>query len=153
MARKTSSAKNASAPAYVLDVERVAAKGQEIAAAAASVNTVSTNAWDMVRTLFVEAQDNGAMAEAYAVFFGAGDAVKGKKAGWYRGYKSAINNAMAYKIKLDNSMGYSALLAAIKDAKGGASLEKLLEMAAKFVASARDNHGATDAQIRKALGL
>lgn len=137
MARKTNNAKtnktnNTAAAQYVLDVEAVAKRGVEVATAATAVTAATGNAWACLRTIISEAQANGCGKEAAEAFFAAGDAVKGKKAGWWRGYKSAINNALALGITITNDIGYSALLQAIKEAKGPTDPAKLLAMVEKM---------------------
>lgn len=144
MARKTTTTKNTTkntAPAYVLDVEAVAKRGVEVATAATAVTAATGNAWACLRTIISEAQANGCGKEAAEAFFAAGDGVKGKKAGWWRGYKSAINNALALNITITNDMGYSALLAAIKEAKGPTDPEKLLAMVEKMAQGYLNNGG------------
>lgn len=132
MARKTKTNNNNNAAQYVLDVEAIAKRGVEVATAATAVTAATGNAWACLRTIISEAQANGCGKEAFEAFFNAGDKVKGKKAGWWRGYKSAINNALELGITITNDMGYSALLTAIKEAKGPTDPAKLLAMVEKM---------------------
>lgn len=143
MARNTKNTKNGtknSARQYVLDVDAVAKRGVEVATAATASTKVSGNAWATLRTIISEAQAAGFGREAFEAFFNAGDKVKGKKAGWWRGYKSAINNALNLGITITNEMGYSALLAAIKDARP-TDPNKLLAMVEKMAQGYLNNGG------------
>lgn len=101
---------------WIID-DRFSATGQEMAVAAAQANVQSGTFWDRCRTLFVEAQEHGKAQEAVSVLFSAGDKVKGKKAPWYRTYKSLLNSCLTLNVKLDNSHGMSAVQKLIKIAK------------------------------------
>lgn len=135
MARKNPS-KNA--PAAALDMEAVAARGMEIAEALRKTGAVTANCYAACRTVFVDAQRLGQLPEALSAFFSAGNKVKFGKgdAGGskWRAYKSLFNSAHTYSIALTHDMSQAQLAAAIKEAKGGTTPEKLLEMALRLCA-------------------
>lgn len=107
--------------AFILNTDALATFGQEMAQAAAGQVKNAGTYWDRCRTHFSEAQRNGKAEEAITAMFAAGDNVKGKKAPWYRTYKSILNAAVTLAIKVTDDMGMSALQKAIKAAKDDAA--------------------------------
>lgn len=107
--------------AFILNTDALATFGQEMAQAAAGQVKNAGTYWDRCRTHFAEAQRNGKAEEAIAAMFAAGDNVKGKKAPWYRTYKSILNAAVKLAIKVTDDMGMTALQKAIKAAKDNAA--------------------------------
>ena len=73
--------------------------------------------WDRARTYFVQAQEHGQSEAAVVALFSAGDEVKGRKAPWYRTYKSLLSSASKLSINVTNEMGVTALQKEIKAAK------------------------------------
>lgn len=102
---------------WALPAQQMEALGVEMAQAAVQQVQAGVTYWDRVRTLFVDAQAHKRPNEAIVALFSAGDKVKGKKAPWYRTYKSLLTSAADLKITVTNDMGMSALQKLIKEAK------------------------------------
>lgn len=102
---------------WTLPAQQMEALGVEMAQAAVQQVQAGVTYWDRVRTLFVDAQQHKRPNEAIVALFSAGDKVKGKKAPWYRTYKSLLSSAASLKIQVTNDMGMSALQKLIKEAK------------------------------------
>lgn len=146
--------------AWAFDAARYGSLGQEMGQAAVQQVSAAGTYWDRCRTLYVEAQNHGVAQEALDALFGPGDKVKGKKAPWYRTYKSLLNSALTLKLTVTDAMGMSALQKAIKGAKEDAADEndeareakaaQLLEMFKK-IAQGCLNKGITKAELAKAL--
>jgi hypothetical protein len=100
-----------------LDPERYTGLGAEMAQAAASQTVAVGTLWNRCRTLFTEAQRIGKAGEAVELLFAPGERVKGKKAPWYRTYKSLLTNAVKLNVPVTDDMGMTALQKAIKAAK------------------------------------
>lgn len=149
--------------ATIADFTAYGSLGHEAAVAATQQVKAAGNYWDRMRTLYVAAQDVGQAAEAIAALFGAGDKVKGKKAPWYRNYKSCLTRAQERGVTVTNDMGAAALAQALKaqavtngsDSDGDSDqdatkLEGLLVMFDRMAKGAL-NAGATKAQLAKRL--
>lgn len=106
-----------SAVSTKLDAERYTGLGAEMAQAAASQTVAVGTLWNRCRTLFVEAQAVNKGQEAVDLLFAPGERVKGKKAPWYRTYKSLLTNAVKLNVTVTNDMGMTSLQKAIKVAK------------------------------------
>lgn len=100
-----------------LPVNELEALGQEMANAAVQQVQAGTNYWDRCRTQYIEAQNHGRAQEALVAIFKPGESVKGKKAPWYRTYKSILTAAAERGIEVTNDMGMSALQKLIKENK------------------------------------
>lgn len=145
---------------WTFDAQRYGSLGQEMGQAAVQQVAAAGTYWDRCRTLYVEAQNNGAAQEALDALFGPGDKVKGKKAPWYRTYKSLLNSALTLGLTVTDQMGMSALQKAIKGAKEDAADEneeaaaakdaQLLEMFKK-IAQGCLNRGITKKALAEAL--
>lgn len=107
--------------AWAFDGAMLGQLGQEMAQAAAQQTQAAGTYWDRCRTHYVAAQDHGKAQEALDALFGPGEKVKGKKAPWYRTYKSLLSTANEIGVTVTNDMGMSALQKAIKLAKEEAS--------------------------------
>lgn len=108
-------------PAWELDATRYGALGQEMATSAVQQVAAAGSYWDRCRTLYVEAQNHGKAQEALDCLFGPGEKVKGKKAPWFRTYKSILSNALLHGVTLTDDMGMSAAQQAVKAAKDEAT--------------------------------
>lgn len=106
---------------FILNTESLGSFGQEMAQAATQQVSNASTYWDRCRTYFTEAQRNGKAAEALEAIFKPGENVKGKKAPWYRTYKSILGSAVALNLTVTDSMGMTALQKAIKIAKDEAA--------------------------------
>lgn len=102
---------------WTLDANRYSQLGHEMAEAAVNNVKDAATLWDRARTYFVEAQEHGQGEAAVVALFSAGDEVKGRKAPWYRTYKSILSSAVKLSITVTNEMGMSALQKEIKAAK------------------------------------
>lgn len=111
----------AAAPAWEFDPSRYGALGQEMAIAAKQQVQSAGTFWDRCRTLYVEAQEHGKAQEALDALFGPGEKVKGKKAPWFRTYKSILTNALTNGVTITNEMGMSAAQKSVKAAKDEAT--------------------------------
>lgn len=118
--KATKSAPVKAAP-FMLQEDQLSAFGIEMATAATQAISSAGNYWDRCRTMFVPAQQNGKGKEALDALFNAGDKVKGKKAPWYRTYKSILNSALTLGIAVTDAMGMSELQKAIKARKDEAA--------------------------------
>lgn len=108
-------------PNWQLDPGRYSAFGTEMAQAAAQAVKGAGNFWDRCRTLFIEAHEHGRGEEAVNLIFQPGESVKGRKAPWYRTYKSILTSALTYGIQVGHDTGVSGLQAKIKEAKDEAA--------------------------------
>lgn len=104
-------------PRWKLPTDRLESLGREMAEAAVKSVKDAGTLWDRARTGFVEAQEHGRGAEAVEALFHAGDETKGRKAPWYRTYKSILTSAVKLNIAVSNEMGVTALQTKIKAAK------------------------------------
>lgn len=102
---------------WALDSARYAKLGHEMAEAAVNNVKDAATLWDQARSYYVEAQQHGQAEAAVVALFSAGDEVKGRKAPWYRTYKSILGSAAKLSIAVTNEMGMSALQKEIKAAK------------------------------------
>lgn len=102
---------------YVFAVQEFEALGQEMAVAATQQISAATTYWDRCRSLYVQAQDHGRAQEAIVALFAPGEAVRGKKAPWYRTYKSILTQCEQRGLHLSNETGMSAAQQLIKEAK------------------------------------
>lgn len=102
---------------FVMDHAKYQKFGQEMATAATQQVAKADTYWNQCRSLFIEAQSHGRASEAITDLFSPGESIKGRKAPWYRTYKSLLNNCVTYKIKVAEDDGMSAIQARIKDAK------------------------------------
>lgn len=100
-----------------LDVDQLHALGQEMATAATQQVRSSGTYWERCRDQFIEAQTHGVAQQALEALFGAGDAVEGKKAPWYRTYKSLLTTSAQRGIILTADMGMSTVQKLIKEHK------------------------------------
>lgn len=134
--------------------QQYGAIGKHAAIEAVNSTNNAGSQWVSIRDAFVEGQDAGFARETHDAIFAAGDAVKGKKAPWYRTYKSILNSAIEYKLTVTKDMGMSALQKAIKGAKedkaandptaAAAKAQQLIEMFTKMA------QGCLNAGIEKA---
>lgn len=131
MAKRNPKIETVVTPAYEFNAQVFGALGREMAEAAAQQTSAAGNYWDRSRTLYVEAQNNGKAQEALDAMFGPGDKVKGKKAPWYRAYKSQLTSCLKLGITVDNSMGMTAVAKLIKGAKEAAADDSAEASAAK----------------------
>lgn len=106
---------------FFLNLADLSTFGQEMAQAATQQVSNAGTYWDRCRTMFTEAQRNGKAAEALEAIFKPGENVKGKKAPWYRTYKSILGSAVALGLSVTDDMGMTALQKAIKVAKDEAA--------------------------------
>lgn len=119
---QTPAASRASKPVkFVLNTDTLSTFGQEMAQAATQQVSNAGSYWDRCRTYFTEAQRNGQAEAAITAIFKPGENVKGKKAPWYRTYKSILSSAVTLKLTVTDDMGMSALQKAIKAAKDEAA--------------------------------
>ncbi len=102
---------------WLLPSDQLNALGVTMAQAAVQQTQASGNYWDQCRTQFVTAQEHGRGKEAIQAIFGPGEKVQGRKAAWYRTYKSILTSAVDRGIQVTNDMGMTALQGAIKAAK------------------------------------
>lgn len=148
------------ADSWQFDANRYGQLGQEMATAAAAQTQSAVNYWDRCRTLYVEAQAHGAGQEAIAALFGPGEKVKGKKAPWFRTYKSILVNALSHGVTIGNDMGMTAAQKAVKIAKedgidndpvkAEAKTSQLVEMFTKLAQGCL-NRGVSKAQLATIL--
>lgn len=127
---------------FATHAQRYGAVGKHAAIEAVSATNNAGSQWVSIRNAFVEGQTAGFARETHDAIFAAGDAVKGKKAPWYRTYKSVLNSAIELGLTVAPDMGMSALQKAIKAAKeekaendpeaAAAKATQLLEMFAKM---------------------
>jgi len=146
--------------AWELDAQRYGALGQEMAQAAAQQTQAAITYWDRCRTLYVEAQAHSKGQEALNALFGPGEKVKGKKAPWFRTYKSILSNALANGVTVTNEMGMTAAQKAVKVAKDEATdndpekseakTEQLVEMFTKLAQGCL-NRGVAKSQLATIL--
>ncbi len=115
--RKPRSPKPADAPAWALDADRLTKLGTDMVNAAVGQVKEGGTFWDCVRTQYVDAQAHGAGEAALVAIFAPGEKIKGKKAPWYRTYKSLLTNAHNRGIVINNEMGMGTVQAAIKASK------------------------------------
>lgn len=102
---------------YVFEVKEFESLGQEMAVAATQQTVAASTYWDKCRSLFVQAQDHGRAADAIVALFAPGEAVKGKKAPWYRTYKSILTQCEQRGLHITNEHGVTAAQALIKESK------------------------------------
>lgn len=160
MARRTKNNPEAAQVAYVFDASRFGTLGQEMAQAAAQQTQAAGTYWDRARTLYVEAQDNGCAQAAIDALFGPGEKVKGKKAPWFRTYKSILSSSLKHGIVITNAMGMTAVQKLIKGAKESAAEndetaaaakdQQLLDMFTKMAQGCL-NRGITKATLAKII--
>lgn len=140
---------------WSLDVGRYEALGEEMANAAVSSVKEAGTLWDRARTFFVEAQAHGQGEAAVVALFHPGDNIKGRKAPWYRTYKSLLSSAVKLSINVTNEMGMSALQKEIKAAKDEAQdpEAKKAQLIGMFLRLAKGclEKGITKAQLAKEL--
>lgn len=133
MAKRT----NNTTTTITFDANVAGVLGQEMATAAHQQVVGAVSYWDRCRTVFSAAQAQGKGQEAFDAIFGPGEKVKGKKAPWYRTYKSILSNALQHGVTIGQDMGMSAAQAAVKEAKDNAAdagdkAAKLVEMFTKM---------------------
>lgn len=151
---------NKNAPvAFVLNVEEVATLGKEAATLAASSVVQAGNVWNRIRSLYVPAQEAGQSNEFVTALFEAGDKVKGKKAPWYRAYKSILSRAAKDGVTVTSAMSAKQAQDAVRDAADATETAeekkaKALAFFGRMWASAIAN-GLTEAELigagRKAI--
>lgn len=100
-----------------LDQERLTALGQEMATAATQQVRSSGTYWERCREVFMEAQTHNKAQEAVQELFAAGDKVEGRKAPWYRTYKSLLTACATRNIIVTVDMGMSQVQKLIKEHK------------------------------------
>lgn len=100
-----------------LDTDRLAALGHEMATAATQQVRSSGTYWERCRDSFIEAQTHHKEQEALAALFSAGDKVAGKKAPWYRTYKSLLTACAQRDIVVTTEMGMTQVQKLIKEHK------------------------------------
>lgn len=134
--------------------------GVELATKAVQAVSEAGTLWDRCRTLYCEAQEHGKQEDAIAAIFGPGEKVKGKKAPWYRTYKSLLTNANKLHVTVTNDMGMTALQKAIKASKAEAEEQdeeqgeaKVAQLKGMFInfAKALLERGVTKAELAKLL--
>ena len=146
MARKT----NNQTTTIAFNADELSKLGTQIGTVAAQQASQGGNIWNEVRTRFAAAQRDGKAQEAFdAIFTNGGDKVKGKKAPWYRTYKSLLNSAIVHGVTVTDDMGASALQAAVKEAKSAATSETD-EQAAAILMFTRMAQGALNKGVSKA---
>lgn len=102
---------------FMLDHEKYLKFGQEMATAATQQTSTAETYWNTCRSLFIEAQQHKRTGEALVDLFSPGDNIKGRKAPWYRTYKSLLTACHDRKIKVTEEDGVTAIQAKIKEAK------------------------------------
>ena len=102
---------------WLFDRQQYEGLGLEMAQAATKQVENAGTYWEKCRSLFVEAQQHNRAHDAVLALFHAGDEVRGRKAPWYRTYKSILTQCADRKIKIDNETGMTQVQKLIKEAK------------------------------------
>lgn len=102
---------------YIFDEEVYVHLGTEMAQQASKQVSDAGSYWEKCRNLYVAAQDHGRAQDALRALFSPGDTMQGRKAPWYRTYKSLLTSCFNMKIKVQDTLGMTAVQALIKAAK------------------------------------
>lgn len=105
---------------WVFNEQEAMSLGQEMAERASSQVKDAGNYWSRCRDIYIAAQDHGRAEQALAALFTPGDNIQGRKAPWYRTYKSILTSALSLKIRVEGEFGVTALQRLIKEAKDAA---------------------------------
>lgn len=139
MTTKNSSRKTKSAPA-VIEFDAVGEGtriGLAVAQEACNARIAKGNAWAIMRTGYVMAQNHGKASEYMEGFASAWDATKGAKDGKYRNYKSVLTRCAEYGIVLSDKTGAVEAAKMVKErAAEAATPEEKAEAALKMLSAA-----------------
>lgn len=136
--------------AYVFNADDATTIGRNVATIATQQKAQGSNAWDVLRTGYVQASKAGVAQDwLEATFTNGGDRVKGAKAAWYRSYKSNLMGAHEHGVTITDDMGATAAQNAVRDARqeGKGEAERQEQLYQMFLKMAQ---GALNAGVSKA---
>lgn len=102
---------------YIFDEEQYVHLGQEMAQEASKQVSNAGSFWERCRDMYVAAQEHGRAEDAIRALFSPGDTLQGRKAPWYRTYKSLLTSCFNLKIKVEGDAGVTNIQQQIKAAK------------------------------------
>lgn len=102
---------------FIFDEQQYVHLGEEMAQEASKQVSNAGSFWERCRDMYVGAQEHGRAEDALRALFSPGDTMQGRKAPWYRTYKSILTSCFNLKIKVAHDHGVTTVQRLIKDAR------------------------------------